>query len=93
MTKPFYSIEFGTNIHFPKTESSGIGMDMGIRYNMISGLSRTDFADQVNSNTVTELSRKLQANYYTLYIGVFIMFRNYNGGSKPNKTLNPGYGI
>ena len=34
-----------------------------------------------------------QSNYYTLYIGVFIMFRNYNGGSKPSKTLNPGYGI
>ncbi len=93
MTKPFYSIEFGTNIHFPKTESSGIGMDMGIRYNMISGLSRSETLYDQSNDEISTLSRRLQANYYTLYIGVFIMFRNYNGGSKPNKTLNPGYGI
>ena len=92
MTKPFYSVEIGSNVHFPKTERSGVGLDFGIRYNMISGLDRSDTSFDESNNEISTLSRNLKANYYTLYVGVFVVFGKVkNNNSQP--TIKPGHTI
>ena len=69
MTEPVFSLDLGTNIYF--NEDSDSGIDVGIRYNMITGLKRPDVLYyDVNDETYhSYIIDKLQADYYTIYIG------------------------
>ena len=85
-TNAFYSLEMGANIHFPKTYKNGIGLDFGIRYNMIPGLERSNTLFDDSNNEISVLSRNLEANYYTYYVGVFLSLDRYTGKSANRKT-------
>ena len=84
-TSAFYSVEMGANIHFPKTDNSGLGLDFGIRYNMIPGLERSETSYDDSNNEISVLSRKLEANYYTYYVGIFLLLDRYSGKSRKKK--------
>ena len=90
MTKVFYSLEFGSNIHFPKTDKHGFGLDIGIRYNIIPGLRRSETIFEDSNSSISSISKKLDANYYTLYMGTFLILgrNNHNSGTK---RVNPDY--
>ena len=68
-TEPIFSLDLGTNIYFG--EDSDHGLDIGIRYNMVTGLKRPDILYyDVNDETYhSYILDKLQADYYTIYIG------------------------
>ena len=61
MTKPFYSVELGTNIHFSKTEKSAIGLDVGVRYNMIYGLDRSETLFDNSNNEISTLNSPISS--------------------------------
>jgi len=73
--EPVYSLDIGTNLFFSNKHQ--VGIDIGIRYNMVTGLKRPETiyelsTDGVFQNTHASLSNRLQADYYTLYFGVSI---------------------
>ena len=62
-----------------KKTGKSVGVDLGIRYNMVTGLKRPENIyelstenDGIFQNTHASLANKLQADYYTWYIGVSI---------------------
>jgi len=67
-----YSVELGTNFNFKNTD--GFGLDLGIRYNMCPKIRLTEDIDwEIDSdgNAIRfDLKDKLNAAYYTVYIGV-----------------------
>ena len=63
-----YSIEFGSNFNFKKWD--GIGLDLGIRYNMCPSLDKTE--QYVPENEPESFKKKIDADYYTVYLGVSI---------------------
>jgi len=76
-TEPVFSLDIGTNLFF--SDKHQIGVDLGIRYNMVTGLKRPENIyelstenDGIFQNTHASLANKLQADYYTWYIGVSI---------------------
>ena len=74
-----YSVEFGFNFSFPK--SNGYGLDMGLRYNMIPKIEKTEQyinEDDTIEADVLNFGNKIDADYMTFYIGVSI----------PTGTLN-----
>ena len=69
--------DIGSNLFFSPKHKFGI--DLGIRYNMVTGLKRPDveyeLADEdsgILESTHSYISTKLQADYYTWYIGISI---------------------
>ena len=45
-------------------------MDIGIRYNMLTRLKRPDVVFDDTESTIDQISSYINADYYTLYIGV-----------------------
>lgn len=77
-TKFIYSIEMGINFNFPKSDNWGL--DFGVRYNMLPNSNSFDdysseCIDQLNgeclqwSDPVSTFADKVDADYYTYYIG------------------------
>jgi len=69
-TQPVFTLDLGTNIFFKKT--TNIGMDFGIRYNMVTGLKTPEITFEQENQSLSNLSKKLEADYYTYYLGVSI---------------------
>ena len=74
-TEPIFTLDIGTNLFF--SQDHNIGLDAGIRYNMVTGLKRpNDLYELSNSESGAleqghaNIAEKLQADYYTWYIGV-----------------------
>ena len=72
-SSPVFTLDLGTNIFF--TNNHKFGMDIGIRYNMLTRLKRpielTELYDK-DQTIVNRISRYIEADYYTWYIGVSI---------------------
>jgi len=77
--EPTFSLDIGGNLYFKDNHKTGL--DFGIRYNMVTGLKRTDAEYQYElsnddsgsfENTHAYIANELQADYYTWYIGVTI---------------------
>ena len=71
-TSPVFTLDIGTNVFF--NENHKYGIDLGIRYNMLTRLKRPDtnlLYDQTE-NVIDQISRYIEADYYTYYIGVSI---------------------
>lgn len=75
--EPIFSIDIGGNLYFKENHKTGL--DFGIRYNMVTGLKRPqtqyDLSDDdsgILENTHAYISKRLQADYYTWYIGVSV---------------------
>ena len=74
-----YSVEFGFNFSFPN--SNGYGLDVGLRYNMIPEIKKTEQyinEDDTIEADVLNFGNKIDADYMTFYMGVSI----------PTGTLN-----
>ena len=69
-TEPVFTLDLGTNIFF--NTSHNVGLDIGVRYNMITGLKKPQTVYDYTNNAHEYITKKLQADYYTLYIGVSI---------------------
>ena len=69
-TEPVFTLDLGTNIFF--NTSHNVGLDMGVRYNMVTGLKKPHTVYDYDNNIHEYITKKLQADYYTLYIGVSI---------------------
>lgn len=70
-TSPTFTLDIGTNIFFK--ENHKFGMDFGIRYNMLTRLKRPDTELIVTTdNIINQISRNIEADYYTWYIGITI---------------------
>ena len=68
-----YSLEFGYNFSFPK--SKGYAIDIGMRYNMIPKIEKTEQyinEDDTIEADVLNFGNKIDADYMTFYIGVSI---------------------
>ena len=68
-----YSLEFGYNFSFPKSE--GYAIDIGMRYNMIPKIEKTEQyinEDDTIEADVLNFGNKIDADYMTFYIGVSI---------------------
>mgnify|MGYP001136839307 CR=1 FL=1 len=90
-----YSIEFGANFMFSKTKQ--IGLDLGIRYNMAPKIISTNVLAAEDSNSdgtidggISNLGTRINADYYTYYIGVSFSL-NFDDDdreeSKPGKRI------
>ncbi len=80
-TEPIFSLDIGTNLFFSKNHQFGV--DLGIRYNMVTGLKTPNEVFELSNsesgaieNGHASIAKKLQADYYTLYIGVSIAMMN-----------------
>ena len=82
---PTFTLDIGTNIFFNKSQN--VGMDLGVRYNMLTSLKRPDNILEV-SGAVNEIADYFEADYYTLYIGIIWMIDS----SKANRKHNKGKG-
>ena len=69
-TQPVFTLDIGTNVFFKKT--TNIGMDFGIRYNMVTGLKTPEIIFEQENQILSNLSKNLQADYYSWYLGVSI---------------------
>ena len=76
-TEPIFSLDIGTNLFFSKNHQFGV--DLGIRYNMVTGLKTPNEVFQLSNSQSgaiekghASIAKKLQADYYTWYIGVSI---------------------
>jgi len=69
-TSPVFTLDIGTNIFFNKNHK--VGMDIGVRYNMLTRLKRpsTSLLYDQTENVIDQISRYIEADYYTYYIGV-----------------------
>ena len=71
-TSPVFTLDIGTNVFF--NENHKYGIDLGIRYNMLTRLKRPDtnlLYDQTE-NVIDQISRYIEADYYTYYLGISI---------------------
>ena len=75
--EPIFSLDIGSNLFF--SEKHKFGVDLGIRYNMVTGLKRPENVyelstdnDGIFQTTHASIANKLQADYYTWYIGISI---------------------
>ena len=84
-TSPAFTLDIGTNIFFK--ENHKFGIDFGIRYNMLTRLKRPDtelLYDQT-SNVFDQISRNIEADYYTWYLGVTIKLDENRKEKRRNK--------
>jgi len=79
---PTFTLDLGTNIFF--NEAQDVGMDIGIRYNMLTRLKRPETVYDDTQNTIDKISSYINADYYTFYIGVTWML-NANKSKKKNR--------
>ena len=61
-----YSLELGTNFNFKNVD--GFGLDLGVRYNMCPSINKTE--NSLNIDDAVNLRDRLDADYYTVYIGI-----------------------
>ena len=78
---PTFTLDLGTNIFFNETQD--VGMDIGVRYNMLTRLKRPEDIYEV-SGVYSQIADYFEADYYTFYIGVTWML-NTNKSKKKNK--------
>ena len=65
------SLDIGFNL-YPQMESS-VSFNLGVKYNVIPGYRKQDnLVINENDNTVTWVSKKLEADYITYYLGVSV---------------------
>ena len=85
-SSPVFTLDLGTNVFFSNNHK--FGMDIGIRYNMLTRLKRpdTELFDQTEA-IVDQISRYIEADYYTWYIGLSIKLDE-ERKQKTNKRRN-----
>ena len=69
-TKAVFTLDLGTNIFF--NPSNNVGMDIGVRYNIIPGIKKTESINDQDNAIHQYITKNLQVDYYTFYIGVSI---------------------
>ena len=79
-TEPVFTLDLGTNIFF--STAHNVGLDIGVRYNMITGLKKPQTVYDYNNNVHQYITKKMQVDYYTLYIGVSIAMNSPKKESK-----------
>ena len=67
-SSPTFTLDIGTNIFFDEVQD--VGLDIGVRYNMLTRLKRPDIVYDDTNNTFDKISNYMEADYYTIYIGV-----------------------
>lgn len=67
-SSPTFTLDIGTNIFFDEVQD--VGLDIGVRYNMLTRLKRPDIEYDNTNNTFDKISNYMGADYYTIYIGV-----------------------
>ena len=72
--EPVFTLDLGSNLFFKDDQK--IGVDFGVRYNMVTGLKKPDIVyETINNygiltNTNSYIIEKLKVDYYTLYFGL-----------------------
>ena len=86
-TSPAFTLDLGVNIFFDEVQD--VGLDFGVRYNMLTHLKRPDqellYYTDGNENFIQQISNHIEADYYTLYIGVVWTVKGHKK-SKKNKS-------
>jgi len=83
-TEPVFTLDLGTNIFFNTIHN--VGLDIGVRYNMVTGLKKPQTVYDYSNNVHEYITKGLQADYYTLYIGVSVAMNSPNKKSR-NKPV------
>ena len=72
--EPVFTLDLGSNLFFK--ENQKIGVDFGVRYNMVTGLKKpdivyyeTDTNNGIVSNANSYIIDKLNVDYFTVYLG------------------------
>lgn len=88
--EPVFTLDIGSNLFFK--ENQKIGIDFGVRYNMVTGLKKPDIIyNQTDPNdgpvqyTNNYIIDKLNVDYYTVYLG-FSFKLNSDRKNKRNKS-------
>ena len=73
--EPIFTLDFGFNMFFDRKHIKGL--DFGIRYNMLTGLKVPETIHNYENSTHSYIIDEIQADYYTIYIGVaFLPFKS-----------------
>ena len=91
-SSPVFTLDLGTNIFFSNNHK--FGMDVGIRYNMLTRLKRpieTELYD-TDETIVNRISRYIEADYYTWYIGLSIKLDEERKQKRKKKRNRHGKG-
>ena len=66
--EPVFTLDIGTNLFFK--ENQKIGVDFGVRYNMVTGLKKPSVVYDYENDTHSYIIDKLKVDYYTIYFGL-----------------------
>jgi len=66
--EPVFTLDLGSNLFFK--ENQKIGVDIGVRYNMVTGLKKPTVVYDYINDTHSYIIDKLKVDYYTLYFGL-----------------------
>ena len=66
--EPVFTLDLGTNLFFK--ENQKIGVDFGVRYNMVTGLKKPSVVYDYENDTHSYIIDKLKVDYYTIYFGL-----------------------
>ena len=71
-SSPTFTLDLGFNVFFDQVQD--VGLDFGVRYNMLTHLKRPDqellYYSDGDENFIQQISNNIEADYYTLYIGI-----------------------
>ena len=81
--EPVFTLDIGSNLFFK--ENQKIGVDFGVRYNMVTGLKKPTVIYDYGNNTHGNIIDKLKVDYYTLYFGLSFKLDSTRKDKRKNK--------
>ena len=91
--EPVFTLDIGSNLFFK--EDQKIGVDFGVRYNVVTGLKKPDIVyNQTNPSdgpiqyTNNYIIDKLNVDYYTVYLGFSFKLNSERKSKRKSKKSN-----